>query len=349
MRLQSPGRVPAPGYHFARPVLFNRAYNTRVRRRIISRRLATIAAAPLAGMLLWLWARRLSDAYENRDVESSDVPGKRIEVERARLRVIDRGEGDAILLIHGLGASSFTWRKNIDALAQSFRVVSVDLLGFGYSQRVAPVDYSLAGHARRIILLMDILGIERAVIVGHSLGGTVAQILAARYPERVRRLVLINSSISWDVRALSLLRFLLVFEAFFYAFFYQQRPLRRLMFQNLYSPRHQLPDEVTNHYMELARIRGHRKALSRLVRDVAHDEFPHPEQLTLPVLILWGEDDRLLPGWRGSWLAGWMPDARLVRVPDAGHMTPEEQPELVNREIAAFALEMKTGAGREPA
>jgi pimeloyl-ACP methyl ester carboxylesterase len=102
------------------------------------------------------------------------------------------GQGPALLLIHGIGDSSITWRSVIPHLARRFTVVAPDLLGHGASDKPR-ADYSIAGYANAMRDLLSVLGIERATVVGHSLGGGVAMQFAYQYPERCERVVLVST------------------------------------------------------------------------------------------------------------------------------------------------------------
>ena len=118
-------------------------------------------------------------------VEFRTVHGYR----RAFVRV---GEGPVLLLLHGIGDSSWTWRDVVTALARDFTVIAPDLLGHGRSDKPR-ADYSVAAYANGMRDLLGVLGVERATVVGHSLGGGVAMQFAYQYPERVDRLVLVST------------------------------------------------------------------------------------------------------------------------------------------------------------
>lgn len=105
------------------------------------------------------------------------------------------GEGPAVLLIHGIGDSSATWAELIPELARHHTVIAPDLLGHGDSDKPRG-DYSVAGYANGIRDLLGVLGIERATLVGHSLGGGVAMQFAYQYPERTDRLILVSAEAS---------------------------------------------------------------------------------------------------------------------------------------------------------
>ena len=101
--------------------------------------------------------------------------------------------GPAVALLHGFGGSTFSYRWTVPALAKRYHTIAIDLKGFGYSDRGPRGDYSHPEQARLIAGLLDQLGVTKAVLVGHSMGGSVALRLAARSPDRVEGLALINS------------------------------------------------------------------------------------------------------------------------------------------------------------
>jgi pimeloyl-ACP methyl ester carboxylesterase len=149
-----------------------------------------VAIVVLAIVVVTLWAFSLSVA---RRVEAELPPqGKFIDIGQDRLHYIEQGSGPAVVLIHGLGGQSRNFAYlDIAALARNHRVVIVDRPGAGYSIRASGSDASISAQARTFAALFKALGIESAVVVGHSLGGAVALALALHHPEQVRRLALI--------------------------------------------------------------------------------------------------------------------------------------------------------------
>ena len=109
-------------------------------------------------------------------------------------RVLESGSGPALILIHGLGSRADRWRGNIEGLAASRRVLAIDLPGHGFATKGPDYDYSISGYARFLQSFFDAVGLDRAAIVGASLGGQVAGAFAALAPERVEALALIGST-----------------------------------------------------------------------------------------------------------------------------------------------------------
>ena len=299
--------------------------------------LAAFAALFALIVAAWRSAVRRILAFERLEVLLAPAPGRRVAVDGVSLHCIERGRGDPLVLIHGLGASTFSWRENIDELSRDFRVIAVDLLGFGYSQRLADADYSLTAHARRVAALMDALGIESASVAGHSLGGAVAMHLAEDYPQRVRGLILVDAATPRETKAFARTRFFAATNPIGYAFVYNNRRLRRWLIERLYFDKSQVTDEVVEGYVAPGRYRGNYEARARLARHMARDADPRLDALRQPALILWGAKDPLVPPRRGRWLADRIAGSRLVPIDRAGHNLPEEQPEAVNKAIRDFA------------
>ena len=145
-----------------------------------------LAAAMIGGLLLFT-------LRTTRQVERDFPPiGQFVDVPGARLHVVVKGQGDAVLLVHGLGGQlrHFTY-EIVDLLAAKYRVVAVDRPGSGYSERASGAAANLSAQADALAALIDVLELHRPVVVGHSLGGAVALALAQRHPERVAGLALI--------------------------------------------------------------------------------------------------------------------------------------------------------------
>ena len=153
--------------------------------------LAAFGAGAFAASAVVLGNRRV-DHWETLSLDDADDGDFVTLSGGARMHYVTRGDsGSPVILIHGLMDSALNWSKNIDALAQTHRVWAIDLIGFGFSSRVTEPTYSLKYFARTIREFMDAQGIERASIVGHSLGGAVALELTHDYPARADKLILI--------------------------------------------------------------------------------------------------------------------------------------------------------------
>ena len=275
--------------------------------------------------------------FEDVDLASANVPGRFIEVEGIRLHLLEQGEGEPIVLIHGLGGSTFSFRFTIPALAERYRVVALDLKGFGYSARPPKGDYSLTAQAELVVGLMNQLGIERTAIVGHSMGGGVAMRVALTSPERVSRLILVDSvggSTEERRRRFGFLaRPFLPFVAAFALG--RSKAFERGLRSAVHDPTFVTP-EVVEGYTRPFRVKGHLRSLETFVASGRRDGDLPLEDISQPALVLWGEHDRWLRLAQGEELARRIPEARLDVVPAAGHLPLEEQPDYCNAAILAL-------------
>ncbi len=241
-----------------------------------------------------------------------------------------------LLFVHGMAGSSETWREVLPALARDYTVVAPDLLGHGASDKPRQ-DYSLGAHANVLRDLMIALGIERATVVGQSLGGGIAMQLAYQHPQRCERLVLVSSGglgseVSWILRALTLPGAEYLLPVLFPSFVRDAgnalgRSLRRL---GLRAPH---LEEAWRSYVSLTEP-GNRHAFVRTLHSVvdpsgqsvsAHDRLYLSS--SLPTLILWGRRDRFIPVEHAAAAHEAIPGSRLVIFEESGHFPHTEEPE----------------------
>jgi pimeloyl-ACP methyl ester carboxylesterase len=305
---------------------------------MVGRRLLLLGGLSVGAVAaLWTYVRSLVGRCENLDLADASKPGEMIRLEDAAIHYVDRGQGQPLVLIHGLGGRIYNFRYNIPALSEHLRVVALDLKGFGYSERPAAGDYSLTAQARLVSELMDRLGIPRAAVLGHSMGAAIALRLAATYPEKVDRLILVGSAppngmvprfaASRPLRPLLRLGTALVLH--------QPRLREEVLRQGFYDPAFLSP-EMLEEFRRSASIRGSTNAIASLLSDVARDEPVDLSQVSQPVLLLWGEGDRWTNLRLARRLADELPDARLQVIDRARHMVLEERAEEANKAILAF-------------
>lgn len=249
-------------------------------------------------------------------------------VDGVRLHVRDEGPRDAepIVLIHGLGASLHTWEPWARALSMTHRVVRFDVPGHGLTGPDPSNDYSDARSVRLLRALLDSLRLEQVVLAGHSMGGRLAWSFAAAHPERIARLVLLapdgfaSPGFEYDRPAdvpmvLGIMRWVL------------PAPLLRANLTPAYADAARLTDSVARRYHDLMLVPGNREALlARLRQTVLTDPEARLSRITAPTLLLWGEDDAMIPVRNAEDYLRLMPNARVVRLPRLGHVPFEEAP-----------------------
>ncbi len=298
-------------------------------RLLLAGSLAAGASGALWGYPRWLIAR-------NEDLEPAAArPGRVLHLGGLAIHYIDKGQGPAVVLIHGLGGCLYNFRYNIPALSEQFRTVALDLKGFGYSDRPPDADYCETAQARLVAGFMDELGLERAAVLGHSLGGAIALRLAALFPQRVDRLVLVASAPPTRLVPPGgpVLRPLLRLGA---ALVLHQPGLRAAVLRSgFYDPSFVTP-AMLKEFRCLARIRGSTEAIVRVLMDSARDEPLDLRQIRQPTLLLWGDGDRALGLGVARWFQARLPDARLEVIERARHMVMEERANESNAAILSF-------------
>jgi len=248
------------------------------------------------------------------------------------------GAGPELLLLHGVGDSAETWRWTMPALARHYRVYAPSMPGFGQSA-VPEADYTPAFFAAFAAAFLDALAIERAAVVGNSLGGLAALRLALAAPDRVSALGLVDSA--GLGRELSLaLRILTVPGLGRLATLWHRTALGARMWALnvtallLAHPR-RAPTPWREQLYHMARrpgyleatvasVRGGSTLVGQRRREILRDALP---QLTMPTLIVWGEHDRIVPVKHARAAAARLPGSKLVVLPDCGHLPHVDAPD----------------------
>ncbi len=265
--------------------------------------------------------------------------------------VVIGGEGPTLLLIHGIGGDWRTWEPVLDGLAQQHRVVAVDLPGHGGSTKGAG-DYSLGALACTLRDIGGVLGLERATVVGHSLGGGIAMQFAYQFPERCERLVLVSSGgLGPDVGLILRLATIPGSELFLSL----TAPGARSLINLAASAGRVLrirPAPDAEHYARafavlaepdsraafLGTLRGVVGARGQLVD--ARDRLYLAQHM--PTLIVWGEHDAVLPVDHGHAAQEAMPGSRLEIFEDAGHLPQLHDPVRFIRVVEDFVATTET-------
>jgi pimeloyl-ACP methyl ester carboxylesterase len=284
---------------------------------------------------------------ERTDTESELIGG---------LRVSTYGHGPPILLIHGFGANSFTWSKIIGPLALHHKIVTLDLKGFGHSEKPDDGRYSLLDQSAAVLRVIDELALEGITLVGHSMGGGVALLsamaLAREAPGRLHRLVLIDS-ISCPQRLpffIVLLRLPLIgpFVLRIVPATWSVRAILRFA----YYDAGQIGRAFVSAYAAPLRHRDGRVALVATAREMIPPDLDsvvaqYPT-IQVPVLVLWGREDRIVPLSVSACLRDAIPAARFVVLDYCGHLPQEEWPELTVFRLREFISEAERARASPP-
>jgi haloalkane dehalogenase len=268
--------------------------------------------------------------------------GEFVEVEGLRLHYLEQGSGDPVLLLHGWPTSSHLYRNMLGILGEGNRAIALDLPGFGRSDKPLDASYSFRFHARMLEGFLDTLGIERTGLVVHDLGGPIGLYWAARHPERLSRLALLNTVVyarpSWAVVAFVAacrtpgLRSRLTSPA----------GLRRAMRFGV-ADRQRLSEDAIRAYQEPFRMKDARRALLKTATGLHPAGFREIEAwlpaVDVPVRIVYGERDRILPDVAKtmSRVSRDLPsEPEVTALADCGHFLQEERPTDVAAILAEF-------------
>jgi pimeloyl-ACP methyl ester carboxylesterase len=269
--------------------------------------------------------------------ELADPDSKFVEVNGLSVHYKEQGTGEpAFLLLHGFGASAYSWREVMEPFSELGRVIAYDRPAFGLTSRPMPGDwtgdnpYGPEAQAAIAIGLMDALGIEKAWLVGNSAGGTVSVYTALTYPERVAGLILVDAAIYTGGGSPAWARPLLGTP--------QMRRLGPLLARQIADSG---DDFIRTAYHDPSLVTpeilaGYRKPLNAHNWDRALWELTAAsrplglaerlDELDLPVLVLTGDDDRIVPTEESFRLGGEIRGATLVVIENAGHVPHEEKP-----------------------
>jgi pimeloyl-ACP methyl ester carboxylesterase len=270
-----------------------------------------------------------------------DVP-----VGRHRISTMTMGEGPDVLLLHGLGGTRASLLETAAALSRRYRVHAPDLPGFGSSGKPALGGYNAPWFAESMIGLMDELGIERAHLVGNSMGGRVAIERGLLHPERVGALGLLCPAVAWIRRGFHPIVRLLRPELGLLPHSIR-RSLVASQFWSIFHNRDVIDpaigDLMVDEFRRIYHSAGARYAFLASARNIyleapygRHGFYPRLTDLEPPALFIWGSHDPIIPaGFRGH-VDKWLPSAEQVTLEACGHVPQVERPDEVNHLLTRF-------------
>jgi pimeloyl-ACP methyl ester carboxylesterase len=288
-----------------------------------------VALAVVAG--LGFWARPVSYFNETMYVRQYLSGAESRSVTVARYRVHYDAEGPAggpvVVLVHGLGGRAEDWRNLASYLTKAgYRVYMPDLPGYGRSEKPADFSYSVPDEASVVVGFLDALGLKQVDLGGLSMGGWIAQRIAIEHPERVRRLILFDSvgiheKPAWDTRL-----------------FTPTTPAELDQLEALLVPHPpKIPGFIAQDMLRISKKNAwviHRALDSALTgRDVTDNLLPG---LKMPVLIVWGAEDKITPLSQGEKIHQLVPQSELEVFPGCGHLTPVQCTAQIGPKVVEF-------------
>lgn len=272
-------------------------------------------------------------------------PSEFIEIDGMQVHIRDQGpHTDAIplVLIHGTSASLHTWDGWTDGLTADRRVLRFDLPAFGLTGPAPDNDYSAERYAAFVLKVMDARGIDRAVLAGNSLGGQIAMETALLAPARVAGLVLVDAAgYPFEAESMPIGFRLAQIPAMAPL---MDRLLPRSMItssvRDVYGDPSLVTDELVDRYYQLTLREGNRRALVQRFSQMTfrEDARQRASSLNMPTLIIWGEEDRLIPPSIGELMDQDIPDSDLLLLAGIGHVPHEEAPEQTLVAVRAFLV-----------
>jgi pimeloyl-ACP methyl ester carboxylesterase len=263
-----------------------------------------------------------------------------------RLAYSEEGHGEPLLLLHGLGASSYAWRYVMPELAKKYRVIALDLKGFGQSDKPRDDKYSLFDQARLVDRFISERKLRNLTLVGHSFGGGVALALALKDKERkskkrrIKRLILIDSiaykqDIPWGI---ALMRTPLISDLGISLI--PPETQMKLALQFAYHDKSKIPPDAPREYARQLSTPNGKYALLRTAAQLIPeniDEFTaRYSELDLKTLRIWCRNDGIVPLAYGRRLYNNLPNARLHILPACVHLPQEELPQLTSKLMLDF-------------
>lgn len=303
--------------------------------------IAGAATIAIAGKLLL--RPRDADWDKCRDVVFHAEHSCFIDVDGVRVHYQEAGDkrAPAIVLIHGFASSTLVWSKVFLQFAEAgYRVIALDMLGYGYSAKPRNGEYTIARQAKLLVGLLDALGISRAIVIGSSYGGAVAATCALDYPDRVEKLILVGTVNNNRPLEFVLMRLFgsPVFGEVVSPLLIGSRRLLRQRMKRVYDRHTWVLDErrVDARHLPLRAARTHRAIISTVRRWDAERISRDAHLIKQPTLLIWGENDREIPLSDGERLHAEIPGSRLIVFLNCGHLPHEEYPEAFTKVVNDF-------------
>ena len=286
-----------------------------------------LGTAILAIVMYGLWTPDLERAeLEKRYVASSpqmlDVDGLKVHYKETGPQA-----APALLLMHGFGSSLQAWDDWSLKLEQKYRVIRLDLPGFGLTGASPANDYSEEKDLAILTHFADKLGLEKFSIIGHSMGGKMAWTLAASQPERVQALVLMAPDGFPEAKDFGTKPYEVPAVTGLIKYFLPKYLVRKSI-EPAFAEADALSDARVNRYYDMLRAPGVRAAiLERSNQTIYTDPVPRLKAIKAPTLLIWGEQDQMIPSTNAKSYASVLSNSTTVLVPKLGHLLQEEQPE----------------------
>jgi pimeloyl-ACP methyl ester carboxylesterase len=269
---------------------------------------------------------------------------KNFDYRGVKINYYEAGQGPPVILLHGFGGCAYSWRFLAPALAQDHRVFTIDLKGYGLSDKPEDGNYAVSDQAEMVTTFIRSKNLHDLVIMGHSMGGgvTLMSYLKVREdkPARIKSLVLVDSAgypqeLPWFIWLAKLPGFGAVGGKLV-----SPRFATYLVLKKCYYDDDKITQEQIDNYAYYGSLPGAREAVVQTARQIVPADLDalvaHYKTISVPVLIIWGKKDEVVPLAVGKNFKRDIPNSELVILPKCGHMPPEEEPGETTRIVKAF-------------
>ena len=268
---------------------------------------------------------------------------KTLDIGGQQVRYRDEGQGPVLVLIHGVCASLNTWDGWAEELADDFRVIRLDLPGFGLSPLADAGIYERQRAVALIDAMAQTLGLERFSLAGNSLGGYLSWIYAYAHPEKVEKLILVDSA-GFQLKMPWMLKFASTWPFSMFSRHMMPRFMMADAVEQVYGDPERIAPGVRERYFELAMRPGGKSDYVEIFKMLGR-KFSQPDvsdgiaEISVPTLVMWGDKDTWIPypeqveNWRRA-----LPQAKLIIYQGAGHIPMEEMPVETARDAREFLL-----------
>ncbi|MBU8805339.1 alpha/beta hydrolase [Bacillus subtilis] len=242
-----------------------------------------------------------------------------------------------LVCVHGFLSSAFSFRKVIPLLWDKYDIIALDLPPFGQSEKSRTFIYTYQNLAKLVIGILEHLQVKQAVLVGHSMGGQISLSAALQKPELFSKVVLLCSS-GYLKRSHPSIIFgthIPYFHLYIKRWLSKEGVMKNLL--NVVHDKSLIDEEMIDGYGRPFQDEQIFKAMTRFIRHREGDLEPEQlKKMNKPALLIWGEEDRIVPMEIGKRLHADLPNSVLYSLGQTGHLVPEERPELVSEHIADF-------------
>jgi len=271
------------------------------------------------------------------------APGKLVDLDGHQTHYLESGEGESVILLHGFGSDSYSWHNNINALAAEFKAYAIDLWGCGYSTREL-LDFGYPLYVNQLRCFMDALRIEKACLIGQSMGGGTAIKFATQYRDRVKSLVLVCASgmphkylpVQYILSLPGLGELMLSLPSDF---------LRKVIIKTVYLYRKKVTKEYFDSLTWSQKIKGSNETYLKIMRarffHTLGNEIQELAEMGIPTLIVWGRHDKAIPLRLGQEMHRILKGSRLEIFENSGHEPNDEEPEKFNQVVLDFLTKMR--------